>query len=186
MIICLILDYLKHHESRAQFCHNIIQSIFLIGLASIDEYILTKNSLYFRQLMELLNCGKIRWVKAILAHLVRCISGTYINRNNGISSGDEENPINHQVFLERFRRNGNFVPVSLTHTQKPDFQPKYHHIQNSYMSFFIRIFPFPLLIPIQFINCYLILLNVYLKWQISNKLQLKRGYSVWPPHIFTI
>ncbi|XP_037932594.1 dmX-like protein 1 [Teleopsis dalmanni] len=29
-----------------------------------------------KQLMELLNCGKIRWVKAILAHLVRCMSGT--------------------------------------------------------------------------------------------------------------
>ncbi|XP_014679931.1 PREDICTED: dmX-like protein 1, partial [Priapulus caudatus] len=28
-----------------------------------------------KQLMELLNCGKIRRVKAILAHLVRCISG---------------------------------------------------------------------------------------------------------------
>ncbi|XP_037805529.1 dmX-like protein 2 [Lucilia sericata] len=27
-----------------------------------------------KQLMELLNCGKIRWVKAILAHLVRCLS----------------------------------------------------------------------------------------------------------------
>ncbi|XP_052856631.1 dmX-like protein 2 [Drosophila gunungcola] len=27
-----------------------------------------------KQLMELLNCGKIRWVKAILAHLVRCMS----------------------------------------------------------------------------------------------------------------
>lgn len=29
-----------------------------------------------KQLMELLNCGKIRWVKAILAHLVRCMSGS--------------------------------------------------------------------------------------------------------------
>ena len=28
-----------------------------------------------KQLMELLNSGKIRWVKAILAHLVRCIGG---------------------------------------------------------------------------------------------------------------
>jgi hypothetical protein len=28
-----------------------------------------------RQLMELLNSGKIRWVKAILGHLVRCIGG---------------------------------------------------------------------------------------------------------------
>ena len=28
-----------------------------------------------KQLMELLNSGKIRWVKAILAHLVRCLGG---------------------------------------------------------------------------------------------------------------
>lgn len=35
-----------------------------------------------KQLMELLNSGKIRWVKAILAHLVRCISGTYVRSNN--------------------------------------------------------------------------------------------------------
>lgn len=54
-----------------------------------------------KQLMELLNCGKIRWVKAILAHLVRCISGTYLNRANGITGGDEENP-NHQVFVCSF------------------------------------------------------------------------------------
>lgn len=40
-----------------------------------------------KQLMELLNSGKIRWVKAILAHLVRCISGTYSVRSLG---GDEE------------------------------------------------------------------------------------------------
>lgn len=47
-----------------------------------------------KQLMELLNCGKIRWVKAILAHLVRCISGTYTMRS---TSGDDES-INRQVF----------------------------------------------------------------------------------------
>lgn len=28
-----------------------------------------------KQLMELLNSGKIRWVKAILSHLVKCIGG---------------------------------------------------------------------------------------------------------------
>lgn len=49
-----------------------------------------------KQLMELLNCGKIRWVKAILAHLVRCISGTYTNRHNGVTGGDEES-LNRQV-----------------------------------------------------------------------------------------
>lgn len=40
-----------------------------------------------KQLMELLNSGKIRWVKAILAHLVRCISSTYTSRG---SQGDED------------------------------------------------------------------------------------------------
>ncbi|XP_045511959.1 dmX-like protein 2 isoform X5 [Pieris brassicae] len=40
-----------------------------------------------KQLMELLNSGKIRWVKAILAHLVRCIGGTYTSRS---SQGDED------------------------------------------------------------------------------------------------
>ncbi|XP_037292444.1 dmX-like protein 2 isoform X2 [Manduca sexta] len=40
-----------------------------------------------KQLMELLNSGKIRWVKAILAHLVRCIGGTYTTRG---SQGDED------------------------------------------------------------------------------------------------
>ncbi|XP_047120921.1 dmX-like protein 2 [Schistocerca piceifrons] len=46
-----------------------------------------------KQLMELLNSGKIRWVKAILAHLVRCISGTCTVRQGGMlqSSTDEEN-----------------------------------------------------------------------------------------------
>ncbi|XP_072938045.1 dmX-like protein 2 isoform X3 [Epargyreus clarus] len=40
-----------------------------------------------KQLMELLNSGKIRWVKAILAHLVRCIGGSYTSRS---SQGDED------------------------------------------------------------------------------------------------
>lgn len=48
-----------------------------------------------KQLMELLNSGKIRWVKAILAHLVRCISGTYSMRHSG-GGGDEES-LNRQV-----------------------------------------------------------------------------------------
>lgn len=46
-----------------------------------------------KQLMELLNSSKIRWVKAILAHLVRCISGTYNMRS---VAGDEES-LNRQV-----------------------------------------------------------------------------------------
>lgn len=54
-----------------------------------------------KQLMELLNSGKIRWVKAILAHLVRCISGTCAVRGN---TNDEES-LNRQVsyFLCKFK-----------------------------------------------------------------------------------
>uniref|UniRef100_A0A1B6CLX3 RAVE complex protein Rav1 C-terminal domain-containing protein n=1 Tax=Clastoptera arizonana TaxID=38151 RepID=A0A1B6CLX3_9HEMI len=46
-----------------------------------------------KQLMELLNSGKIRWVKAILAHLVRCISGTCSVRQGAVVCNftDEEN-----------------------------------------------------------------------------------------------
>ncbi|XP_054286224.1 dmX-like protein 2 isoform X3 [Macrosteles quadrilineatus] len=46
-----------------------------------------------KQLMELLNSGKIRWVKAILAHLVRCISGTCTVRQGAVvcTFTDEEN-----------------------------------------------------------------------------------------------
>ncbi|XP_075155148.1 rabconnectin-3 alpha [Haematobia irritans] len=39
-----------------------------------------------KQLMELLNCGKIRWVKAILAHLVRCLS---VPNLKGINENDD-------------------------------------------------------------------------------------------------
>ncbi|KAG4080274.1 hypothetical protein HA402_010766 [Bradysia odoriphaga] len=53
-----------------------------------------------KQLMELLNSGKIRWVKAILAHLVRCISGTYSIRNTG--NTDEES-LNRQRAWSRSR-----------------------------------------------------------------------------------
>ncbi|XP_058830024.1 dmX-like protein 2 isoform X2 [Topomyia yanbarensis] len=52
-----------------------------------------------KQLMELLNSGKIRWVKAILAHLVRCISGSYTVRGGG---GDEES-LNRQRGWSRSR-----------------------------------------------------------------------------------
>uniref|UniRef100_A0A6B2EFJ9 Putative rabconnectin n=1 Tax=Phlebotomus kandelakii TaxID=1109342 RepID=A0A6B2EFJ9_9DIPT len=45
-----------------------------------------------KQLMELLNSGKIRWVKAILAHLVRCISGTYMR-----GAGGDEESLNKQI-----------------------------------------------------------------------------------------
>jgi hypothetical protein len=38
------------------------------------------------QLMEMLNSGKVRWVRVILAHLVRCLggTGTSIRRQNSI------------------------------------------------------------------------------------------------------
>ncbi|CRK90097.1 CLUMA_CG003815, isoform A [Clunio marinus] len=45
-----------------------------------------------KQLMELLNSGKIRWVKAILAHLVRCISGSCAVRGGG----NDEESLNRQ------------------------------------------------------------------------------------------
>ncbi len=40
-----------------------------------------------KQLMELLSSGKIRWVKAILGHLVRCIGGGGGDRSRVRSSG---------------------------------------------------------------------------------------------------
>ena len=44
-----------------------------------------------KQLMELLNSGKIRWVKAILAHLVRCLGGTeQIRQRSGGSFNNED------------------------------------------------------------------------------------------------
>lgn len=50
-----------------------------------------------KQLMELLNSGKIRWVKAILAHLVRCISGSCAVRGGG----NEEESLNRQQVSAR-------------------------------------------------------------------------------------
>ncbi|XP_034672177.1 dmX-like protein 2 isoform X1 [Drosophila subobscura] len=42
-----------------------------------------------KQLMELLNCGKIRWVKAILAHLVRCMSGGANGASSGVTQDED-------------------------------------------------------------------------------------------------
>lgn len=42
-----------------------------------------------KQLMELLNSGKIRWVKAILGHLVRCIGGSERARRRSGSFNDD-------------------------------------------------------------------------------------------------
>eukprot|EP00094_Tigriopus_californicus_P002839 TCALIF_02737-PA protein Name:"Similar to DMXL1 DmX-like protein 1 (Homo sapiens)" AED:0.22 eAED:0.22 QI:0/0.72/0.68/1/1/1/19/158/2211 len=42
-----------------------------------------------KQLMELLNSGKIRWVKAILGHLVRCIGGSERGRKRSGSFNDD-------------------------------------------------------------------------------------------------
>ena len=44
-----------------------------------------------KQLMELLNSGKIRWVKAILAHLVRCIGGVDRSRHQSGGSFNDGN-----------------------------------------------------------------------------------------------
>ena len=46
-----------------------------------------------KQLMELLNSGKIRWVKAILGHLVRCIAGPERMRHkSGSGSFNDDGP----------------------------------------------------------------------------------------------
>ncbi|XP_058802358.1 dmX-like protein 2 isoform X2 [Phymastichus coffea] len=50
-----------------------------------------------KQLMELLNSGKIRWVKAILAHLVRCISSSCPVR------ADDENIVKSKAGWSRSR-----------------------------------------------------------------------------------
>ena len=49
-----------------------------------------------KQLIELLNFGKIRRVKAILAHLVRCIAGSEVSVSLGFSS--EEAPGRQRMF----------------------------------------------------------------------------------------
>nr|CAD7425063.1 unnamed protein product [Timema monikensis] len=56
-----------------------------------------------KQLMELLNSGKIRWVKAILAHLVRCISGTCSVRQGTFQSGTDEESLVRQRGWSRSR-----------------------------------------------------------------------------------
>ncbi|XP_060840547.1 dmX-like protein 2 isoform X2 [Rhopalosiphum padi] len=57
-----------------------------------------------KQLMELLNSGKIRWVKAILAHLVRCISTTCSVRQGAVvCSYSEEDNLTRQRGWSRSR-----------------------------------------------------------------------------------
>ncbi|XP_050532464.1 dmX-like protein 2 isoform X5 [Daktulosphaira vitifoliae] len=57
-----------------------------------------------KQLMELLNSGKIRWVKAILAHLVRCISTTCSVRQGAVMcSYSEEDNLTRQRGWSRSR-----------------------------------------------------------------------------------
>lgn len=46
-----------------------------------------------KQLMELLNSGKIRWVKAILSHLVRCISSSFTYKNVNENGQSIENQV---------------------------------------------------------------------------------------------
>ena len=57
-----------------------------------------------KQLMELLNSGKIRWVKAILAHLVRCIgggSGSRYKSNTVGSFTDDEKRSPRLVYMDQ-------------------------------------------------------------------------------------
>ncbi|XP_011309847.1 dmX-like protein 2 isoform X2 [Fopius arisanus] len=62
-----------------------------------------------KQLMELLNSGKIRWVKAILAHLVRCITSSCSVR------ADDENLMKQRSGWTRSRT----MSVSYTGTTSP-------------------------------------------------------------------
>lgn len=68
-----------------------------------------------KQLMELLNSGKIRWVKAILAHLVRCISGSYAVRGQTVCSSSDEESIVRQRGWSRSRT----LSVSYAGTTSP-------------------------------------------------------------------
>ncbi|KAL1453926.1 hypothetical protein WDU94_010228 [Cyamophila willieti] len=59
-----------------------------------------------KQLMELLNSGKIRWVKAILAHLVKCISTTCVVRESvvgGVANQSDEESNNRARGWSRSR-----------------------------------------------------------------------------------
>lgn len=82
-----------------------------------------------KQLMELLNCGKIRWVKAILAHLVRCISGTYTTRTTSVTNnscgGDDDSAVNRQVLFHIFvfSHTGDF---QIDFSQKKNHRPFTH------------------------------------------------------------
>ncbi|EDW86373.1 uncharacterized protein Dwil_GK17684 [Drosophila willistoni] len=67
-----------------------------------------------KQLMELLNCGKIRWVKAILAHLVRCMSGT-----NSSSVTQDEDGYARQRSWSRSRT------LSISYTAEPNIQAEH-------------------------------------------------------------
>jgi hypothetical protein len=62
-----------------------------------------------KQLMELLNSGKIRWVKAILAHLVRCISGSCAVRG----TGNDEESLNRQQ-VSRWPTSAAFFVLSMS------------------------------------------------------------------------
>lgn len=67
-----------------------------------------------KQLMELLNCGKIRWVKAILAHLVRCMSGT-----NSSTAGQDEDGYARQRSWSRSRT------LSISYTAETNIQAEH-------------------------------------------------------------
>ncbi|XP_030381698.1 dmX-like protein 2 isoform X2 [Scaptodrosophila lebanonensis] len=70
-----------------------------------------------KQLMELLNCGKIRWVKAILAHLVRCMSGP--STVGGSGSGQDEDGSARQRSWSRSRT------LSISYTADTNIQAEH-------------------------------------------------------------
>lgn len=68
-----------------------------------------------KQLMELLNSGKIRWVKAILAHLVRCMSGTYNLQGTG---GDDESVSKQRAWSRSRTLSMSYVGATGSPTEK--------------------------------------------------------------------
>ncbi|XP_055376112.1 dmX-like protein 2 [Condylostylus longicornis] len=97
------LQLLSFDKKRKMTQQNLNQNTGNATTESVDHDYLTDSGLFLasriacpvlpqyhpKQLMELLNSGKIRWVKAILGHLVRCMSGNY-NQGSSVGSNDED------------------------------------------------------------------------------------------------
>ena len=110
--ILYVLSYLHNHTSTSKLCYcntlTLIDDLpfWYLGVVNQDEAQKEMNLMpdfglfeashmacpvlpqyHPKQLMELLNSGKIRWVKAILAHLVRCLGGGSESRRKTSTMG---------------------------------------------------------------------------------------------------